>query len=80
MSPQRFLNRGLGLQQLIASTHLTELLDLDCLRRDSFWFVEKDAQHASKLYSLEEYKIRKDLDIHKGYLRGRFGAIPLLGQ
>ena len=77
---QRFLNRGLGLQQLIASTHLTELLDLDCLRRDSFWFVEKDAQHASKLYSLEEYKIRKDLDIHKGYLRGRFGAIPLLGQ
>ncbi|MBG1265728.1 AAA family ATPase [Nostoc sp. WHI] len=63
--------------QLIFTTHDTNLLDLDLLRRDEIWFVEKNQQSVSNLYSLAEFKIRPDLKIEKGYLNGRFGAIPL---
>ncbi len=66
--------------QLIVSTHEATLLDLDLLRRDEIWFVEKDPSGNSTLYSLEEFKPRADLDIRKGYLHGRFGAIPVLGS
>lgn len=66
--------------QLIFTTHDTNLLDLNLLRRDEIWFVEKDRQGASQLYSLAEFKIRPDLPIEKGYLNGRFGAIPFFGD
>ncbi|MHB8136063.1 MAG: AAA family ATPase [Anaerolineaceae bacterium] len=66
--------------QFIFTTHEDHLLDQELLRRDEIWFVEKDQNGASSLYSLEEFAPRKDLDIQKGYLMGRFGAIPLLGD
>lgn len=66
--------------QLIFTTHDTNLLDLDLLRRDEIWFVEKDQGGASHLYSLAEFKVRPDLKIEKGYLNGRFGAIPFIGD
>ena len=66
--------------QLIFTTHDTNLLDLELLRRDEIWFVEKNQQGASHLYSLAEFKIRPDLKIEKGYLNGRFGAIPFFGD
>lgn len=66
--------------QLIFTTHDTNLLDLDLLRRDEIWFVEKNQQGASSLYSLAEFKIRPDLKVEKGYLNGRFGAIPFFGD
>ncbi|MCW5317324.1 AAA family ATPase [Nostoc sp. KVJ3] len=66
--------------QLIFTTHDTNLLDLDLLRRDEIWFVEKNQQSVSNLYSLAEFKIRSDLKIEKGYLNGRFGAIPFFGD
>ncbi|MFT3782311.1 MAG: ATP/GTP-binding protein [Nibricoccus sp.] len=66
--------------QLIVTTHESNLMDLDILRRDELWFAEKDAASASSLYSLSDFKIRKDLKIDKGYLQGRFGAIPFLGN
>lgn len=66
--------------QLIFTTHDTNLLDLDLLRRDEIWFVEKNQQGVSHLYSLAEFKIRPDLKIEKGYLNGRFGAIPFFGD
>lgn len=62
--------------QLIFTTHDTNLLDLDIFRRDEIWFVEKDMNQATKLYSLVEFKVRTDLRVEKGYLNGRFGAIP----
>jgi AAA15 family ATPase/GTPase len=62
--------------QFVFTTHDTNLLDLDLLRRDEIWFMEKEPSGASKLYSLAEFKIRTDLKIEKGYLAGRFGAIP----
>ncbi len=65
--------------QLIFSTHETHLLDLDLVRRDGIWFTEKDDGGATHLYSLADFKVRKDLRLAKGYLQGRFGAIPFLG-
>jgi len=60
--------------QLICSTHESNLLDLDLIRADEVWFVEKGREGASHLTSLAEYKPRED--IRKGYLQGRYGAIP----
>lgn len=66
--------------QMIVTTHESTLLDLDLLRRDEIWFVEKDRDMESRVYSLMDFKVRTDLDIRKNYLNGRFGAIPFLGN
>ena len=68
-----------GRSQLIFTTHESTLLDLDLVRRDGIWFAEKDQKGASHLYSLADFKVRKDLKLDKGYFAGRFGAIPFLG-
>ena len=60
--------------QLIFSTHESNLLNLDLIRADEVSFVEKDAVGASHFTSLAEYKPRED--VRKGYLQGRYGAIP----
>ena len=60
--------------QLIFSTHECNLLNLDLIRADEVWFVEKGPDGASHLTSLAEYKPRED--VRKGYLQGRYGAIP----
>lgn len=65
--------------QLVFTTHESTLLDLDLVRRDGIWFTEKDQKGATQLYSLADFKVRKDLRIDKGYLQGRFGAVPFLG-
>ncbi|MEL7534110.1 MAG: hypothetical protein AAFN10_22575, partial [Bacteroidota bacterium] len=49
-------------------------------RKDEIWFVEKKPEGASVMYPLSSYDIRYDLDIRKGYLNGRFGAIPFLAN
>jgi uncharacterized protein len=64
--------------QLIFTTHDTHLLDLNLLRRDEIWFLQKDSEGSSKLYSLSDLKVRPDLKIEKGYLNGRFGGIPVI--
>jgi uncharacterized protein len=66
-------------KQLIVTTHESHLLDQELLRRDEYWFVEKDKDQQSRLTSLDEYNVRNDLKIRKGYLQGRFGAIPIFG-
>lgn len=66
--------------QLVFTTHDTTLLDKDLLRRDQVWFVEKDPQRSSRFYSLLEYSPRKDEALERGYLKGRYGAIPFIGS
>lgn len=66
--------------QLIFTTHDTALLDPTLLRRDQIFFAEKTADGATQLYSLLEYTPRKDEPFQKGYLSGRYGAIPFLGD
>jgi uncharacterized protein len=66
--------------QLIFNTQDTNLLDNRLFRRDQIWFVEKDQQGASHLYSLAEFRVRNDKDYERGYIQGRFGAIPYLSH
>ena len=64
--------------QLIATTHDSNLLDLDLLRQDEIWFVKREKDHSSIIYSLNRYKERFDKKIEKEYLLGRYDAIPKL--
>lgn len=66
-------------KQLIVTTHESHLLNQELLRRDEYWFVEKDKNQQTRLSSLSDYNVRNDLKIQKGYLQGRFGAIPVFG-
>jgi hypothetical protein len=66
--------------QLIFTTQDTNLLDNRFLRRDQIWFTEKDRQGATHLYSLAEFKVRNDASFERDYIRGRYGAIPYLGD
>ena len=66
--------------QLIFTTHESNLLDLDLFRQDEIWLTEKNESGATSFSPMSDYKIRNDLDIRKGYLKGRFGAIPMLGN
>ncbi len=63
--------------QLIATTHDAYLLDLELLRQDEIWFVERQENHKSKIFSLNLFKERFDKKIDKEYLLGRYGAIPV---
>ncbi|WP_294369983.1 AAA family ATPase [uncultured Clostridium sp.] len=64
--------------QLIFTTHDTNLLDQDLFRRDQIWFTEKKSDDSTDLYSLDDFNVRKDAAIEKGYLQGKYGAIPYL--
>ena len=66
--------------QLIFTTHESNLLDLDLFRQDEIWLTEKNESGATSFSPMSDYKIRNDLDIRKGYLKGRFGASPMLGN
>lgn len=63
--------------QIIATTHDSNLLDLDLLRQDEIWFVERQEDHSSKIFSLNKFKERYDKKIDKEYLLGRYGAVPV---
>ena len=66
--------------QLVFTTHDSSLLDQDLFRRDQIWFTEKNEEGATELYSLWDIKsLRTKENIRKGYLSGRYGAIPFLG-
>lgn len=67
--------------QLIFTTHDTNLLSPELLRRDQIDFVEKDKYGASHLYTLVEIKgVRNDASFEKDYIQGKYGAIPFLGD
>ena len=63
--------------QLIITTHESSIMDQNLFRRDEIWFVERDANNNSHLYSLDRFKERYDKKISKSYLEGRYGAIPV---
>uniref|UniRef100_B8HV57 ATPase AAA-type core domain-containing protein n=1 Tax=Cyanothece sp. (strain PCC 7425 / ATCC 29141) TaxID=395961 RepID=B8HV57_CYAP4 len=67
--------------QLIFMTHDTNLLSNKLFRRDQIWFTEKDRYGATDLYSLVEYKgVRSDASYESDYIKGRYGAIPFIGN
>lgn len=65
--------------QLICNTHDTNLLNLQLFRRDEIWFVEKNNFTAStEMYALSDFSPRKDENVEKAYLLGRYGGIPFI--
>lgn len=64
--------------QLIFNSHDTNLLDERVLRRDEVWFTEKDRSGGTHLYPLSNFAPRKSENLERGYLQGRFGAVPFL--
>lgn len=66
--------------QIIATTHDTNLLDLDLFRQDEIWFIERQKDHSSRIYSLNKFRARFDKKIDKDYLLGRYGAIPIFNS
>ncbi len=68
--------------QLIFASHDTTLLgsmlDNEIMARDEVWFTEKDDSGATSLYALAEFHPRRDENVERGYLQGRYGAVPYL--
>ena len=69
--------------QLLFNTHDTNLLTSGNFRRDQIWFTEKNRYGEATLYSLADFKtdvVRKDDDFEANYVRGKYGAVPYLGN
>lgn len=66
--------------QMFFTTHETGLLNLDLFRRDQIWFAEmRKDDRSTDLYSLAEIKnVRKEDNFGRGYISGKYGAIPML--
>ena len=63
--------------QLLFSSHNTNLIDVKRLRRDQIVFVNKKENGATEVYSLYDFKdFRENMDAEKGYIQGRFDAVP----
>jgi hypothetical protein len=76
----RLAHRSATNAQVIFTTHDCGLLDSGLFRRDQVWFTERDPAGATDLYSLWDYKPRRDENLRNGYLHGRYGAIPFVGD
>ncbi len=74
------LENNLKNAQLIFTTHDTNLLDSKLFRRDQIWFTEKNRYGSTDLYSLVEYKIANDASFESDYIKGKYGAIPYIGN
>ena len=66
--------------QLIFSTHDTSLLDQTLFRRDQVWFTEKNQAQTTQLYPLTDFSPRKKEALERGYLAGRYGAVPFFSE
>ena len=66
--------------QLLFTTHNPLLLDTGVMRRDQIWFADKDDEGATHLYPLTDYKPRNTESLLRGYMSGRYGAIPFIPE
>ena len=63
--------------QIIFTTHDTELLNMNLLRKDQLYFADKSKKDgASELYSISELQTPTNENIRKGYLLGKYGGTP----
>ena len=63
--------------QLIFTTHNTELMNMEILRKDQLYFADKSNEDGiSELYSISGLGTRTTENIRKGYLLGKYGATP----
>lgn len=66
--------------QLVFTTHDTSVLDNTVFRRDQIWFVEKDSKLATHAYPLTDFRPRMSESYGRGYVQGRYGALPFIGD
>jgi len=67
--------------QLLFNTHDTSQLSQDFMRRDQIWLCEKKKDSSTDLYSVVEFSPRKGVEnLERGYLGGRYGALPIIGD
>jgi AAA15 family ATPase/GTPase len=66
--------------QVLFTTHNPLLLDTTIVRRDQIWFTEKDEGGSSHLYPLTDFSPRKGESLVRGYMTGRYGAIPFIPE
>jgi len=66
--------------QLVFTTHDTSLLEYAMFRRDQVWFTEKDRDQATRLFPLSDFSPRKNEALERGYLAGRYGALPFFSD
>ena len=64
-------------KQLLFTTHEATIMDQSLLRRDEIWFIERNEQNSSIIFSLDRFKERYDKVLSNAYLEGRYGAIPV---
>lgn len=62
--------------QIVVTTHDTNLMSSEALRRDQLWFAEKNIEGATEIYPLTDIRTRKGDNLELGYLQGRYGAGP----
>jgi len=62
--------------QLLFTTHESHILSGSFVRRDQVYLCEKCDVGSSYILPLSDYDIKKGDDLRKGYLEGRFGAVP----
>lgn len=75
-----YSNNSKNISQLIFTTHESHLLDDNLLRRDEIWFTEKKPDGSTEFYPLSNFNPRGDKVLERGYLQGRYGGIPFLGD
>lgn len=65
--------------QFIFTTHNSQFLDKNLLRRDQLYIVQKNEVEASTMYSIydHESKLRNDASYDKEYLKGNLGGVPI---
>lgn len=66
--------------QLIVSLHDLNLMDQALWRTDEIWYTEKRVDGSSDLYSLYQFKPRFDIKLQNGYMQGKYGAVPMIGE
>lgn len=64
--------------QLVFTTHNVNLLDEELFRRDQIWFTNKKKDMSTEIYSLTDFSPRKDKNLLKGYLAGKYDALPFI--
>ncbi|MFD5487986.1 ATP/GTP-binding protein [Streptomyces virginiae] len=67
--------------QLIFASHDTSLLGHlsgDNLKIEDVWFSEKKEDGSTDIYPLTDFPVKKDQNIERRYLGGRYGAVPSL--
>ncbi len=77
---EKFFETTVGIAtQLIVTLHDSNVMNLNLLRQDEIWFVERRADHSTELYSMNKFNERFDHSVAKDYLLGRYGSIPNFG-